>query len=86
MRITGISLILITYNYDFIICKLFTYNELFSYIWYVIYQLGCFLGCLKMESKTFINYANEAEMTMYQITTFKCAGKIQPPAVIKHCF
>lgn len=46
---TWTSLFLITYNYDFIICKLSTYNELFNYIWFIIYQLCYFLSLLEEE-------------------------------------
>lgn len=64
------SLFLIAHNYDFIICKLSTYNGLFNYIWCIIYQLGCFLGWLESESRTFINCTKEAGMTRCQMHHF----------------
>lgn len=36
METMGTTLFLITCNYDFIIFKLSTYNELFSFIWFII--------------------------------------------------
>lgn len=67
MGTTGTSLFLITYNYDYIIFKLLTYNELFGYIWCVIYPLDSFLDWLEMESLTFISCTNKAGMTRYQM-------------------